>query len=164
MGFTLKGRRILDAPPAARLIISMAFGFTCGMAAMCALGMSAAATPNKVAQEFRLEGVVLDQSGAPVADAQVSLNVAWATIGQARTGDDGEFVLNPGTATAGGLVVRARGFATAMQNWSARERAVAQLKIVLLPASISEQVTITATRTETRLGDTPSSVVILSPA
>src|SRR5918911_1366511 len=44
MGFTLKGRRILDAPPAARLIISMAFGFTCGMAAMCALGMSTAAT------------------------------------------------------------------------------------------------------------------------
>ncbi|HYG11186.1 MAG TPA: TonB-dependent receptor [Pyrinomonadaceae bacterium] len=35
---------------------------------------------------------------------------------------------------------------------------------MLLPASLSEQVTVTAARTETRLGDNPSSIVILSSA
>jgi outer membrane receptor protein involved in Fe transport len=164
MTFILTERKTSKASAAVRLITSTALCFVCGLAVVCALYTSAAAAPNKAAQGFRVEGVVVDQSGSPVADAQVSLKVATSTIGETRTDVNGQFIINTGPATTGVVVVRARGFATAEQTWSVGERASAGLKIVLLPASISEQVTVTATRTETRLGDNPSSVVILSSA
>ena len=124
---------------------------------------------------MRLEGVVLDQAGAPIAGAEVALSAGSLAILQIKTDTSGRFVLHTVSPEVDTLTVRARGFTTYKQKWSAIERDAARtenlpptennlrrLEIVLAPAPIAEEVIVTATRTETRLGDTAASVVVLS--
>ena len=124
---------------------------------------------------MRLEGVVLDQAGAPIAGAEVALSAGSLAILQIKTDTSGRFVLHTVSPEVDTLTVRARGFTTYKQKWSAIERDAARtenlpptennlrrLEMVLAPAPIAEEVIVTATRTETRLGDTAASVVVLS--
>jgi outer membrane receptor protein involved in Fe transport len=111
----------------------------------------------------RVSGVVLDQTKAPVAHAQVSLHSASTIVAQTVTGDDGRFAFDSVNVSAGTLVVRAEGFASAREKWSAPNGGDAQVEIVLVPSPLAEQLTVTATRTETRVGETAASVVTLTP-
>jgi outer membrane receptor for monomeric catechols len=102
---------------------------------------------------------------SPISQAQVSLYHASTLINQVVTDGDGQFVFEGVTASNGTLIVRARGFAQAEQRWSgwsATKSEPSALVIVLAPASLAEQVTVTAARTETRLGETAASVVVLT--
>ncbi|HZT59163.1 MAG TPA: TonB-dependent receptor [Pyrinomonadaceae bacterium] len=111
----------------------------------------------------RVSGVVLDQTKAPVAHAQVSLRSTSTVVAQTFTGGDGRFVFESVNVAAGTLVVRAEGFAPAQERWSASKNGDAQIEIVLAPSPLAEQLTVTATRTETRVGETAASVVTLTP-
>lgn len=115
-----------------------------------------------VAQSSRVEGVVLDQRGAPVAEAEVSISDESSVIAEVRTGDDGRFLFEAVRAQSFTLKVQARGFSSAERKWSAMTNDASTLKVVLHPAPIEEQVTVTATRTERRLAETAASVVVLS--
>ena len=77
----------------------------------------------------------------------------------ATTSADGSFSFE--AAGEGRLVVTAPGFAEVEGRWSAT--ATEPLELVLRPAR-SEEVTVTAGRTRTRLGDTAESVVVLGRA
>lgn len=115
------------------------------------------------AQASRLEGVVLDQTGAPVAGAQVSIKTpAGARSLRAMTDDGGKFAFVEATANEAMLVVEARGFTPFERGLSEVLKASGPLKIVLLPLAVSEAVTVTATRTGTRLNDVAGSLVLLS--
>jgi outer membrane cobalamin receptor len=57
------------------------------------------------------------------------------------------------------LIIRAGGFAESQQQITP---GAGELEIVLKPATLLEEVTVTATRTEQRLGDIPASVSVLS--
>jgi outer membrane receptor protein involved in Fe transport len=81
---------------------------------------------------------------------------------QATTKDDGSFKFDETVNSDAMLMVEARGFATFERRLSAALTAPNQLRIVLLPAPLSEAVTVTATRTETRLNDVAGSLVVLS--
>jgi outer membrane receptor protein involved in Fe transport len=117
------------------------------------------------AQRPRLEGVVLDQTGAPIAGAQVSVRTeAGASLYTVETDASGKFSLDAGVARGAKIVVKAEGFAPFERGLSEAINASAQLRIVLLPAPPSETVTVTATRTQTRLGDVAGSLVVLSSA
>jgi outer membrane receptor protein involved in Fe transport len=116
-------------------------------------------TPPRVA----VFGIVLDQTGAPVAGAQVSLRTETSVVAQAQTGNDGSFTFEPKTERPLILVVNASGFARFEQALTAQTDA-APLRIVLVPAPLAEQITITATRTEARLDETAASVAVLSRA
>jgi outer membrane receptor protein involved in Fe transport len=109
--------------------------------------------------QHRLEGVVRDQTGAPIVGAEVTFKSSELAVTQ-TTDDQGRFSFDLMQADSGTLIVRAKGFAEFEQRWSARIEA--KLEIVLAPAPISEQFTVTAERTETRVGETAASVTVLS--
>ena len=103
-----------------------------------------------------LTGIVKDPTGAAVPGASVTIKTDAGPSAQTVTGPDGRFTFDripDGRAT---LVVLAGGFA---QKEQPLERG--SMEVVLSPASLFEEVTVTPTRSEQRLGDTPASVTVL---
>jgi outer membrane receptor protein involved in Fe transport len=135
--------------------------------ALVCLFSSLSACPATAAQEqgaaprSRVEGVVLDERGAPVPGASVELRSGAALVAETTTDAAGRFTFeNLTSAASGRLTVRARGFAVAEREWAAD--VAGRLEVVLAPAPLAERVTVTATRTNSRLGETAASIVVLS--
>jgi outer membrane receptor protein involved in Fe transport len=113
------------------------------------------------APSARVSGVVRDASGGVVPGASVILRSAAGGERRTTAGPDGRFALD---ATMSGdltLVVRAIGFAEKSQPIHAVDRDT-EISVVLAPATLLEEVTVTASRTEQRLGDVPASVSVLA--
>jgi outer membrane receptor protein involved in Fe transport len=110
---------------------------------------------------FRVEGVVKDQTGAVVAGARVVLGSGNYQATE-TTGTDGKFVFNSFPAPTGVLTIQAKGFATASRDWTAEAAGVRELEIVLTPAPVAQEITVTATRTETPLSQTAANLQLLT--
>src|SRR5690349_19996106 len=109
-------------------------------------------------QGYTISGVVQDPSGAVVPGASVTVRTAYGER-SAVTGTDGRFVVEmPGTRKVT-LVVRAPGFAEKTQRTEAPN--TSNITVVLEPAVLREDVTVTAARTEQRLSDVSASVNVL---
>lgn len=67
--------------------------FACALAASAAVGCGAGTTADKPAL-VRVEGRLVNRSGAPVADAQVEFQPSRGAPSAATTDGDGRFVLN----------------------------------------------------------------------
>ncbi len=128
------------------------------------LTLSISAAPQAAQQGDQLEGVVLDQLRKPVPNARVVLSFAHHSNLETLTGADGRFLFESVPNKRGALIVDAPGFARFDRQWSGGDAAVIQIEVILVPAPISEQVTITATRIEIPLTDTATSVRVLSSA
>lgn len=146
----------------------MARGSLPRLALMCfvfALGSAAHAQELEEATQRaqRIEGSVTDQSSAPVAGARVSLLAGQTVTAQTRTDAVGHFVLllNP-RAEAVRLVIEAEGFARYEHRWREPVPGDVRLEIKLTLPAFAERVSITATRTETRLNETAASVTAVS--
>lgn len=137
------------------VILILALGATFGATAFGAQGTTARPS-------VRVGGVVLDPAGAPVRDAEISLNVGRSAPRRVSTGDDGRFAFDGVSVAEGKLTVSAQGFARRELSWRVSEGGAAEVEIVLSPAPLDERVTVTATRTETKLGETAASVTVLS--
>src|SRR5713226_5558782 len=109
----------------------------------------------------RVQGVVRDATGAAIPGGEVTLRSGAFTAVRTTDGN-GEFVFENVAAESGLLVVRAPGFIPAEWQWSFAAGGVVHLEIVLALESVYERVNVTATRSATRVGDTPASVVVLS--
>ncbi len=103
-----------------------------------------------------VSGVVRDVTGAVVSGATVTLRTSTGVEEQTVTGPDGRFTFDE-VNSAETIVVRAGGFGIVEQPLT-RER---EIEIVLRPAGPLETVTVTATRTEQLLGNTPASVSLI---
>jgi outer membrane receptor protein involved in Fe transport len=121
-----------------------------------------ATATSQIDQNQRVTGIVLDQMKSPIAQAQVSLYTASTLIAQVNTDADGRFTIEGVTAREGTLSVRARGFAVTERTWSATKDEATEVVIVLMPAPLAEQVTVTATRAEMPVGETAASIAVLS--
>ncbi|MBV9180147.1 MAG: TonB-dependent receptor [Acidobacteria bacterium] len=111
-------------------------------------------------QPTTLVGEVHDPSGAPIAQAQVSVQAGNFTA-STTTGPEGEFHF-PALAVAAGTVhVSAPGFSPAEQTWSP---GVARLSFVLQVAAVNERIVVSATRSSMKLSEVPGSAVQLSSA
>jgi outer membrane receptor protein involved in Fe transport len=132
----------------------------CAVVLACALNLSVSA--QVLQQGARVEGIVRDQTGAVIAGAEVSLSITSNVIAVTQTDDEGRFVFEHVTQPEALLLIRARGFSRVEKNWRASGAVATRLEIVLAPATLAEEVTVTATRTETPLGDTAQSVAVLS--
>jgi outer membrane receptor protein involved in Fe transport len=102
-------------------------------------------------------GIVKDTSGGAVPGASVAVRTSAGTAEQTISGPDGRFTLDrvpDGQAT---LVVRAGGFAQKEQPLARS----GEIEVVLSPAGLLETVTVTASRSEERLGNIPASVSIV---
>jgi outer membrane receptor protein involved in Fe transport len=139
-------------------LLAVTAAMTVARTAPCAAG-AAAPTPDSV----RVAGVVRDSSGAVIPNAQVTL-LTGSLRSSAITDEQGNFAFAPitGPKAAGTLTVDAPGFAIVQRSWSAGEPDLGQLQITLQPASISEQVTVTATRTNARINETAADVSVLT--
>jgi outer membrane receptor protein involved in Fe transport len=104
-----------------------------------------------------LSGVVHDSSGGVVSGAAVIVRSQSGPEQRATTGPDGRFTVDT-TSGEVTIIVRAGGFAEKTERVTDLSRSV---DIVLAPAALLEQVTVTASRTEQRLGDIPASVNVL---
>jgi len=113
------------------------------------------------AQSVRVEGVIRDSAGAVIPGALVQLD-AGASAVTAISDAQGQFVFAAVTGLSGTVEASAKGFSSVRQDWNAGSDAQVHLALVLTPASSHEEVTVSATRTETRLSDTPGSTVMLS--
>jgi outer membrane receptor protein involved in Fe transport len=135
---------------------TLILAFVCALCAN-ALGAQQAAPPT-----LRVGGVVLDPGGSPVRGAEVSLSGSASVTRRALTGGDGRFAFDGVPATEGKLTVSAPGFARRELSWKMSTADAVEVEVVLTPAPLAERVTVTATRTETKLGETAASVTVLS--
>ncbi|HKH98748.1 MAG TPA: TonB-dependent receptor [Candidatus Sulfotelmatobacter sp.] len=117
--------------------------------------------PRLSAQTARLEGIVRDTSGAVIAGASVVVR-SGSFQTSAQTDFTGRFVFLALPATSGAVEISRAGFSPAFQSWHTRANVAVSLEIILQPASASEQVTVSAVRTEVRLSEAPGSTVLLS--
>jgi outer membrane receptor protein involved in Fe transport len=124
-------------------------------------GMLAIAFPlGRLSAQTVVEGTVRDSATAVIPNAAVELH-ADSYNASSVTDSSGHFSFSSVLAQSGSIEVRSPGFAPVQRSWTAATRH-AVLDIVLEPASASEQVTVSATRTAIRLSDTPGSTVLLS--
>ena len=105
-----------------------------------------------------ISGVVHDSSGGVVSGAAVIIRVESGSEQRVTTGPDGRFSVDVAEARDVTVIVRAGGFAEKQERVTDVAR---PLQIVLAPAQLLEQVTVTASRTEQRLGDIPASINVL---
>jgi outer membrane receptor protein involved in Fe transport len=103
-------------------------------------------------------GVVVDVSGAAVEKANVSL-VDRTTV-QTTTDSDGHFSLAGTISNRTFLIVKADGFAPFERRLA--PDGVFNFTVVLQPATLNADVTVSITHTDTRLSETPASVVALT--
>jgi outer membrane receptor protein involved in Fe transport len=106
-----------------------------------------------------VEGIVVDQNGAAVKGAEITVS-AHSFIARGETDASGQFHFNAPQGVIE-LTVKALGFARVERKLKPATEDITQLRIILAPASITEQLTITATRVKTRLSETAASVVVL---
>ena len=102
-------------------------------------------------------GVVRDETGATVSGASVTLRDGSGLLRQTLTGLDGRFAFDAPPGASAELTVRAGGFA----EWTRPMTGGTELDVVLVPSTVLEAVTVTATRTEQRLGNVPASVTVV---
>lgn len=136
-------------------------------------GLAAGQAPQGPAEpsggSVRIRGTVRDVSGAAVPGAKVVLQIG--KFRATRTTDRrGGFSIDNLPAASGTLTVRAPGFEPVQQSWNAPANQAGDdgpsgprnLEVALRPQSVSERITVTATRTRTRLGDTAADVAVLT--
>lgn len=107
-----------------------------------------------------VSGVVTDQKNASVKDAQVTLVHQTKTIAQTKTDAEGRFSIDLRNMNNSRLIVKAEGFADFSKILPAGFNE--NLNIVLVPKTLRDEVTVSITRTESRLSETPASVVVLT--
>ncbi|HSK70795.1 MAG TPA: TonB-dependent receptor [Pyrinomonadaceae bacterium] len=105
-----------------------------------------------------ISGTITDEQNAPVVAAEISLLSQNKTISRLTSDGEGKFSLEGKGEPNLILRVSAKGFALFERQLNNLN---SPLTIVLSPANLREEVTVSITRTETRLAETPASVVVL---
>jgi catecholate siderophore receptor len=117
-----------------------------------------------------ITGIVVDSSGGAIPDATVTLQIGRAATRVVQTDGAGRFVFHDVPAGSLAVTVNRERFAAAAQDVPADRP---ELRIVLQPVPVSEEVTVraprlttpsitTATRTDTLLRDVPQAVSIVT--
>lgn len=108
-----------------------------------------------------ISGIVTDTQNAPIENAEVSLTAQNKITAQTATDGGGKFSFAANSGPNLRLKISAKGF-------SIYEKALSEidlsstLTIILQPQNLREEVTVSVTRTETRLSETPASVIVLN--
>jgi len=105
---------------------------------------------------------VIDQNGAAIAGADVTIS-ASSFSSQVKTDSAGHFRFDSVRASLVTVTITAKGFAQVARKLNPSDEDAARLRIVLAPALLSAQVTVTAARTETRMSETAASIAVLGP-
>lgn len=112
-----------------------------------------------LAQTTHITGVVTDTTGAAIPGAKVVLSSPGFQATQI-TDSRGHLIFEHVPVQEGTAQASAVGFVSRKLQWDAGQ---GELNFELAPAGAAEEVTVTANRASTRVIDTPTSVVVLSP-
>lgn len=107
-----------------------------------------------------VSGIVTDQKMASVKNAEVSIISQTKTIARTATDAEGKFSIDLQNTQNALLQIKAQGFAIFSKTLSPNFNA--NLNIILQPQTLRDEVTVSITRTESRLSETPASVVVLN--
>jgi outer membrane receptor protein involved in Fe transport len=105
-------------------------------------------------------GTVRDGAGLAVPGATVIVRSSSGAETRGVSGPDGRFSIAADAPESVVLIVRAAGFAESRQTVAAGATR-SDLSVMLAPASIAEAVTVTPTRSEQRMSETPASVNVI---
>lgn len=106
-----------------------------------------------------ISGVVSDSQNNPVGNAKVALLIEKRIVERTSTNAQGRFSLAGEIIPDSRLLVKARGYSDYSQMLASPP--TAPLTIQLLPAAVRGEVTVSITRTESRLSETPASIIVL---
>ena len=123
-------------------------------------GYPQAAAQTGVPAGTNISGAVRDASGGAIVGASVTARVASGAERQTTSDASGRFSV---ASPAGGkvtLIVRSAGFAEGRVVLT--ESTVGSVEVVLQPATVRDEVTVTPTRSEQQLGTIPASVSVIS--
>lgn len=109
-----------------------------------------------------LRGKITDLNGAAVENAAVKIVSESGKTFLCQTQTAGNFVCEAGFDAKFTLVVEAANFSILRRNFNNLQDFLSNNVFTLEPATLKETVVVTANRTETRLGETPASIVSLS--
>ncbi|MEO8649085.1 MAG: TonB-dependent receptor [Acidobacteriota bacterium] len=105
-----------------------------------------------------VSGIITDSNGSAVTNAAVTIRSGEKTLARTVSNARGEFSLPVSTSSAIFVRVSAAGFALFEKSLDELPRPIS---IVLRPRQLREDVTVAIAGTETRLGETPASIVAL---
>jgi outer membrane receptor protein involved in Fe transport len=108
-----------------------------------------------------ITGVVRDAAGGVVQRATVVARVISGAERQTQTDAEGRFSIVPPAAGDVTVIVRVSGFEESRRTLAAGASRDG-VEVVLVPAGVSDAVTVTPTRSEQRMGDVPASVSVIS--
>ena len=110
----------------------------------------------------RIEAIVLDAQGLPIVGAQVTATLPAANLRRVATSANEHFTIEglaPGLYT---VRVSASGFQFQDVSVDLTTQMSQSIEVRLRPSGITEQLTVTATRSEQRVADVPASINIVS--
>ena len=110
-----------------------------------------------------IEGVLLDQNGNFIAGADLALS-GKAFKSNTKTDAHGRFRFPSVPRVIVTLIIIVKGFASVERKLNPADEVTNELRIILEPAPVSERLTVTATRTESRVDDTAASISVLQSA
>ncbi|HYM00250.1 MAG TPA: TonB-dependent receptor, partial [Blastocatellia bacterium] len=114
--------------------------------------------------QTRVSGTLVDQNGGAISNAEITLEGA-AYKRTVSTDAHGGFVFDGVPVRSGVITIQATGFASITREWSAGAADAVDLgPIALAAAVVAEQVTVTATRTQSRVSDSAQSIAVLTAA
>lgn len=131
------------------------------LCAVAAIGASMMLSPAAIAQGMSVHGIVRDASGAVISGAHVQLNGKSYSV-SLDTDASGSFTFENVPVSSGTIAISSPGMSPLQQNWTASSGVPTEIDVVLKPVALNQQVVVTAARTATPLGDTPTSVIQLS--
>ncbi len=109
-----------------------------------------------------LRGKAADADGLPIEKAEVKIVSKAGRNFPCQSEAEGNFVCESGFENKFTLVIEAHNFSILRQTFNNLQDFPQNNVFTLQPAALREEVIITASRTETRLGETPASIVTLS--
>jgi outer membrane receptor protein involved in Fe transport len=134
------------------------------IAPIVAIALAAAAVPAgaQTPATRHIEGTVVDSQGLAVVGALITLTQPQGNLSRTATSSTERFRfenLSPGAYT---LSVTATGFQQQQVQIDLNTETARTVELQLQPAGITEQMVVTATRSEQRVADVPASVNIVS--
>ena len=107
-----------------------------------------------------ISGIIRDASGGAIVGASVTARVASGAERQTTSDAAGRFSVARPVAGEITLIVRATGFAEGRQAIAA-SAAAGNVEVLLQPATVHDEVTVTPTRSEQQLGMIPASASVI---
>ncbi len=105
-----------------------------------------------------VSGTVTDSQNAPIQNAEISVLNQTNIIAKTLTDADGKFSIDLQNNFT--IIVKAKGFADFSKTLPQNVKET--LNIILEPQTLRDEVTVSITRAESKLAETPASVVVLS--